>query len=172
MSAEPTHEPHPGFAKAAERARQLLDEFQELEGQLSYATTGNIRARLKGEALDLLTACGTPPPLVVLVGSLLKDRRQDKLPWAKDRFTRAQRVAARIEAGCPLDPKGRRPSNLNHSALHRKLVKEMGKNAPDRTTIRKWDEDPEYERLVMELRPDIYYTPYPSPDRSVPPAKT
>lgn len=161
----PTHEQLSDAVKASGEARmlafgeagRLLAILRETEAQPSYKR-GKRVAEIKAVALQLLSQCGTPPPLVVLLGELLKLPGQKRPPQVITPLTHAQWIAAAIEAKHPPDPKGQRPSDMNYSELHRALVKEMAdevpkEKAPHRTTVRKWDKEPAYWEAVYSSRP-------------------
>lgn len=154
----PTHEPHPGFVKASQHAREELVRLRAIKEKDAYMR-GKVRAEVKTAALRLLSQCGTPPPLTMLIGELFKLPRQKRPPREAALLSQAQLVAADIEAKAPPDPKGKRPSSLNHRALWTALVREMEEideieeAAPHRTTVRKWDKERAYWEAVYSRRP-------------------
>lgn len=151
----PTHEPHPGFVWTSQEARLLLARLRSIEKKAAYLR-GKGRAEVKAKALRLLSQCGTPLPLTMLIGELLKLPRQKRPPQETTPLSQAQLIAADIEAKAPPDPEGKRPSRLNHHALAITLAREMeeiDEAAPHRTTIRKWDAETAYWEAVYSRRP-------------------
>ena len=169
MSERSTHAPHPGLSQASAGARALAVELKALEKQCTYAREKGERYRIKMAALDLLSCCGTPAPLVQLFRQLMKDDRTSTPPQQAARSAYAQIISAQIEATHDWDA-DHMPSVMNNSEVARAVESEMRElkkggvlnmdgKAPGRTTIRKWRKTVWYRQLVFSYRQDAEYIP-------------
>lgn len=142
---------HPNFHAVAAEARELRERLERAKGLCADVEPAATFTPIRVEALKLLTECGAPAPLVMLLAELMEAERALLNPDVSE----AKLIAAKLEAARPLHPKGERPSDMNDVELHEAVeaeLKKRGSKTVTRVCVRKWRLQPAYWALVFMHR--------------------
>lgn len=124
-----------GWWETFHHAAALRDRLHALRKMPSYTADHGEMGDIRREAGNLLLQTSIPMPLKLLLFELA-EIKTDKWPEYKFR-------AARIES--------RQPSSIGYKRLTTLLREATGKDF-DPARIRNWRRDPEYQRIVQQMR--------------------